>query len=304
MNIFGAAGLKQPMPFSVSSVTGSASWLLGALILVQGMPIAGIAPSAEASQVSQGMAQAPQTELEKPIAPSTLAPSTISQVTITEKTDRLTWGDPTRSEPGYREAKLRIPLISGIADRTLLKQIQNAVSLKTLFGKSLEEMRADYADEHWLTRLDYRVNYNANSLLHLTYFGEGLGAYPSQFERHIAVNLNTGRVLRSHDLFKTQSLGILARQVDEKMQLAIREKMAKLAEDMQDIGDQRYKEHRFRVRHLDNFIVTPEGVTFSYDYDFPHVIRAAEPEGKFSFTYAELQPFIKPKGAIAALISQ
>ncbi|MEB3292302.1 MAG: hypothetical protein VKJ24_04010 [Synechococcales bacterium] len=226
----------------------------------------------------------------------------IAQVIVTEKRDRFTLGDPTRSEPGYREANLRIPVISGISDPTLLNKVQQAISLKSVFGQSLEEMRAEFPEYHWLTRLDYQVNYNANSILDLTYFVEGLGAYPSGFERHIAVDLKTGKVLRPHDLFKTQALGSLARRVEQKMQQAIQTKRAQLAQDNQDVGEELFQNHRFRIRNLENFSITPEGVTFHYDYGFPHVVLAAEPEGKFSFTYAELQPFIKPNGAIATLV--
>ena len=42
-------------------------------------------------------------------------------------------------------------------------------------------------------------------------------------------------------------------------------------------------------------------MTFKYDYGFPHVIQALQPEGKFFFTWEQLRPFLVPGGLLAKL---
>lgn len=56
------------------------------------------------------------------------------------------------------------------------------------------------------------------------------------------------------------------------------------------------------VNELNEFSVDDNGVTFIYDYNFPHVIRALQPDGKFHFTWAELSKFINPNGPFAKFI--
>ena len=51
-----------------------------------------------------------------------------------------------------------------------------------------------------------------------------------------------------------------------------------------------------------NFPISDEGVTFYYDYGFPHVIQALAPDGQYFFKWAELKPFIKPDGLLARFV--
>jgi hypothetical protein len=55
----------------------------------------------------------------------------------------------------------------------------------------------------------------------------------------------------------------------------------------------------FTVANLDRFSVSDKGITFWYDYGFPHIIQALQPEGRFFFSWTELKAFIKPDGLLA-----
>jgi hypothetical protein len=52
---------------------------------------------------------------------------------------------------------------------------------------------------------------------------------------------------------------------------------------------------------VEKFSVSNRGVTFLYDYGFPHVSLALQPEGRYFFSWAELKPFLAPYGKIADL---
>ncbi|MEP6847432.1 MAG: hypothetical protein ABI999_01160 [Acidobacteriota bacterium] len=40
------------------------------------------------------------------------------------------------------------------------------------------------------------------------------------------------------------------------------------------------------------------GITILYDYQFPHVALAVQPDGRYFFTWQQLKPFIKQGGLL------
>ena len=228
----------------------------------------------------------------------------LEQATLTAKTATFTWGKPGGDRSEYREAKLSYPVIINVPELELQDKIQDSISLKSAFGRSLTEMEAEFKEMHWLTSLDYTVNYNDNALLSLTYTSTGVAAYPSTFVRYRSVNLTTGSILRAQDLFTTEGLGAIALQVDKQLQDAIKVKTSKLGTpNTEDIDPSIYKSHRFRIKHLNDFTITPNGIVFHYEFGFPHVLIAAEPKGDFLMTYAQLKSYAKPSGPLLRLLS-
>jgi hypothetical protein len=185
-----------------------------------------------------------------------------------------------------------------------LVQSLGTLSLKQILGKSAAELQAEAQDYSWMTRISYRVNYNRHFLLDLTVTEEGMGAYPDAFERHRVVDLRSGRALRAADVFDRDQMTALVALVNQAMEA---EKQAKIAEvTSADKGEneaagivQQLQEHRFRLKHLNDFMVDDRGVTFRYEYGFPHVIKAAQPDGRYFFSYADLRPFMRSDGALA-----
>ena len=244
------------------------------------------------------MAQKP----DRPTPVPALLPSALSdRVLITPQTVRLMRGKSGDAYPGDKLATVHYPKIGGIKNSGVLAKVQAAVSLKTVIGRSLEELRADLQEDYWLTEIGYVVNYNQNFLLDLTYTIAGVGAYPSQYENHVTVDLKTGKTLRSHDLFKREFLGVIAVKVDQMMQADITRAIAAMDKDGGDIRSY-LSQARFRIKQVDAFTLSDTGVTFRYDFDFPHVIKAAEPQGRYFFTYAQLKPYIRPDGPLALLV--
>jgi hypothetical protein len=206
-------------------------------------------------------------------------------------------------------ATVAYPLVQSLGNRRIssdagLQTLQNTLSLKQILGKSAAELQAEAQDYSWMTRISYRVNYNRHFLLDLTVTEEGMGAYPDAFERHRVVDLRSGRALRAADVFDRDQMTALVALVNQAMEA---EKQAKIAEvTSADKGEneaagivQQLQEHRFRLKHLNDFMVDDRGVTFRYEYGFPHVIKAAQPDGRYFFSYADLRPFMRPDGALA-----
>jgi Deacetylase PdaC len=224
---------------------------------------------------------------------------------IVPKTVKFTWGKPGGDRSEYREAKVTYPTITGLEDKKLQDKIQDSISLSSAFGRSLSDMEADFKESRWLTDLEYSVNYNDHNLLSLTYSGMGVGAYPSRFVRYRSVNLTTGSILRPHHLFKTEALGAIALQVDQQLQAAIKTKVAELDKpDNKDIDPKIFSAHRFRIKHLNDFTLTPKGIIFHYEFGFPHAILALEPTNDFLMTYDQLKPYLKPGSLLEPVVMQ
>ena len=51
-----------------------------------------------------------------------------------------------------------------------------------------------------------------------------------------------------------------------------------------------------------DFQVGEKGITFLYDAGLPHVIEAFEPEGRYFFTYSELQRYINRGGPLGQFV--
>lgn len=253
-------------------------------------------PSAIASPIASPIA-------EKSTSPLNII--TLNNVTLIPKTATFTWRRPdsdpkSTSRADRREANLRYPIVTGVENPEMQSKIQTSIDLKSVFGKSLEEMEAEYQENHWMENLDYKVNFNDRGLLSLTYIGYGVGAYPSEFVRSRSVNLRTGAILRPHDLFKTESLGAIALMVDRQLQQAIQTKVAELDKDenAKDIDRAIFRAHRFRIKNLNDFTLTPKGIIFHYRFGFPHVILAAEPQSDYLIPYAQLKSQFKPNSPL------
>ena len=152
---------------------------------------------------------------------------------------------------------------------------------------------------------DYDVGYNKNSVLSIKLFMEVSGAYPSTMVKNLVVDLKTGKRVALADVFT--SIGQLIVKIDKAKKdneaKAIAEVKKDNAEDARTLQNM-LKSKGYQVSKLDEFSVSDDGVTFHYDYGFPHVIRALEPDSDYFFTWAELKPFIKPDGLLKTIYSQ
>jgi len=223
------------------------------------------------------------------------------EVVIEQKTIVLRQGEKGRD---YREAIIKIPNVTGVSDPDVLRKIRSNLDLKNVFGDSLEEIGSEFKESSWLTGITYKVNYNANFILDITFFQSGVGAYPDTLIEHRTVNLRTGDLLKAADVFKSSSLDALVKLVVSAMRTELREGIKKYGRDefaAERLGDE-LRETKFGLDNLDNFSVNNTGVTFLYDFGFPHAIKALEPSGRYFFGYERLKAHIKPDGLLGVFV--
>jgi hypothetical protein len=229
------------------------------------------------------------------IATTTTSQSSTS-VTIESKTVRWHSGKKSEGFPTYRETIVRYPIVISLQDPTVLKKVETALSLKSILGQSLAELRQDKSP--WLTDLAYTINYNQNSILDVTYTISGMGAYPSTSEKRVSIDLITGNVLQAKNLFKTDGNVALAQSIDKMMQQKIQAKIVEVRKDIPDLEVAMFSKHHFKPKDLNDFTIGKKGVTFHYNFDFIHAIKAAEPSGAYFISYEKLSRYIRPDGAI------
>jgi hypothetical protein len=238
----------------------------------------------------------------QPLKAATLSPGD-SVVIAKKRTVIVRSGKLVRDFPTRRRAVINYPLItSGAGSPAALRKVRALLQLKNIFGTSLAEYKADT----WLDEFDYKVNYNKNSILDITFTQSGMGAYPDDHSKHFAINLKTGDVIKARDAFKPSAIKTLAAMADRKLREELEENLKAVAqdkdstpEDKQSLREQ-FDGLKFQVDNLDEFSINGKGITFLYDAGFPHVIQAYEPVGQYFFSYAELRSFIKPDGPLGS----
>ena len=191
------------------------------------------------------------------------------------------------------------PKISGLS-AALNKKIENAISYERVFDFTVEE---EINEIFWLYEATYKVNYNKNGILSVALTIDGSGAYPSQSTKNIVVNLKTGNPVKAADAFIIPLE--LARFADKSLQKRIKQAIIEMRKDSVEDAEtmkEMLAGKKFGAEDLEFFSVNDKGVTFYYDYGFPHVAQALEPGNQFFFTYKELKPFIKPNGLLAAFV--
>lgn len=220
----------------------------------------------------------------------------IQSVKITPK--NVTYNRKGEDVPDFKKTfEVNYPEISGVKNPAVLKTLKNTISYWKVFETTLEENTGDY---HWLSSMDYKVNFNNEGFLAIDLIMEGVGAYPDQSVESLVINLNTGRRIAIKDGFTNLPKLVLmldkVQKAEEKRAIANLQK-----ESPEDVSSLReaLAEYKNPISTLDNFTIGNDGVTFIYDYGFPHVIEALEPEGRYKFSWQQIKPYIKPGGALA-----
>ncbi|MCA1624643.1 MAG: hypothetical protein LC768_03395 [Acidobacteria bacterium] len=190
------------------------------------------------------------------------------------------------------------PIIKGL-NSDMNKKVEVAISYQKIFDFNLKE---ETNEIQWLEEASFKVNYNKNGILGISLSMSGSGAYPSIYEKAVVVNLKTGDRIEPPDAFV--KLGELAALCKKAQQAEIKKSLVEIKKENPDEENPQslFENSDFTVKNLDEFSVSDKGVTFLYDYSFPHVILALQPEGKYFFSWVRLKPFVKRDGVFAKFI--
>ncbi len=186
------------------------------------------------------------------------------------------------------------------ATPALSQKIEKTISFEKVSNLNIEEEKTEI---QWLEEADYEVGYNKNGILSITLSVNGVAAYPSGYENTVVVDLKTGNRIMPQDVF-TNLKGLAAKaKAAQKAEVEKSIKEIKSDPANKDYESFDYFENtNFTVENLVEFAVDDKGVTFIYDYGFPHVILALQPEGRYFFPWNELKPFIRRGSLLAKFV--
>lgn len=186
------------------------------------------------------------------------------------------------------------------ATPALSKTIEKAINPLAVLRVNIKEETTEY---QWLERAGYDLGYIKNGILSVKLFMFGTAAYPDSSSKTVVIELKAGRRVRPAHSFKDiERLAALVKTMHAKEVEEAKLEIRKNPEMAESDLNQLFQETNFTVGNLSDFSISDEGVTFEFDYGFPHAIQALEPEGAFLVKWAELRPFIKPPGLLARFV--
>ncbi len=228
----------------------------------------------------------------------TLITSTISAQTITVTPVEKTYKRPKPESEWKKEFTVTRPRVKGTTP-ALAKKIEAAISYETNLNFKLQEEIKEY---QWLQGATYELDYNKRGVLGVTLSMEGNGAYPSTSTTPVIVNIKTGTKVTPKEVF-TNIAGLVTK-LKAKLKAEIKQAIVDIKKDFPEEEDPAslFENSNFTAKNLKEFTVSDKGVTFWYDYGFPHVILARQPEGRYFMTWAQLKPHIKPGSLFAQFV--
>ena len=204
-----------------------------------------------------------------------------------------------RPKPQYDFKKtftVRRP-VAKAATPVLSRKITAAISPEKVLELNVREEMGEY---QWLEEADYKVLFNQDGVLAIELWMMGTAAYPDSVTKRVVINVSTGNKVLPRDVF--QNLPSLAKLV-RKVQAA---EVATATKEMKSDPDARpedlFSETNFTEADFDQFSVNAKGVTFYYDYGFPHVLEALQPAGEYHFSWAQMKPFVRGDGLLARFV--
>ncbi len=195
-----------------------------------------------------------------------------------------------------------------LSDKSILQRLKRSLSPKMTLGQSITSMAADLNNHNaWLNQVDYQVHYNKNHLVNIEMIESGCGAYPSGFSKYALISTKDGNVLSPKDLFLASSLQILKAKIHKTLEENSKKQIKDLAGDGEPDDKNAIEENvdrgfQYTPVDLSQFKVSDKGITFTYDWGFPHAILALQPSGDCFFSFAELKPHIRKDGPLAQFL--
>jgi hypothetical protein len=192
----------------------------------------------------------------------------------------------------YPKIKAASPAVS--------RKIEDVLSYEKAFAINLRE---EMTDSQWLEEADHKILYNKNGLLCAELWIEGTAAYPDGSIKYIVVDTRTGkRVLPGEVFIYINGLVDMVRKVQKK-EIADAIVEIKSNKDWEEPEPERlFETSDFTMDNLKGFSIAEPGVTFHYDYGFPHVIQAMEPPGEYTFTWVQMKPYIRTNSVLGRLV--
>ncbi len=185
-----------------------------------------------------------------------------------------------------KTVEVSYPKFAGVENPEVLKRLERTFDVWSIYQTTLEE-ELDY---QWLESINFKVNYNKHGILELEFMRYGSGAYPSEYKTTVVAEISSGSRLEMTEVFKNRIQ--LLTEIDKLQQAEIARAKEQNREYSETDGSE-FNDVSKASDQVKDFSVGDLGVTFLFDYGFPHVIKALQPEGKYFFSWSQLKPYLR-----------
>jgi hypothetical protein len=223
----------------------------------------------------------------------------VNAQTVVITPQKVVYRRPKPTESFKRTFTVRRP-IAKAPTSVLSKKITAAISPESVLDLNIKDEMREY---QWLEQADYKVIYNQNGILTINLWMEGTAAYPDSVSKYVVVDTAAGRKLLPQDIFT--NINGLASTVKKIQATEVKRSIAEMKKDPENKDvepEQLFSDTNFTTDDLKTFSVDVRGVTFHYNYGFPHVIQALQPDGEYFLSWAQLKPYIRRDGLLARFI--
>lgn len=167
----------------------------------------------------------------------------------------------------------------------------------------IEQEQTGNLPKHGLVTFDLDTVYNQHCVLSISCYSEGIGAYLSTWREYLNYDLKKEKVFLVRDFIRNDKMKELIEAANKKLN----DEVVKHFDDIPEGEDGRgwameiveNSTPQFSEENIDHFFVTENGVTYIYDFDFPHAVQALAPDGGIAFSISEIRPFLKEEGPLS-----
>ena len=184
---------------------------------------------------------------------------------------------PQETLLGEGSASIIWPVVEG--EFPGVARINEILDYRNVTGETIEETGENYSlYGAGIVGSSFLVQWMDTEYLDLTITVETVGAYPSSMVFHYLFDLDSGEEVVPEDIFLQERIPDLVKLCDRELQSRI------------DNGTE--EEYIFTEGDLKQIGIRRGGIVFHYDFHFPHVIAASEPDGELFFYWDEMNEFL------------
>ena len=217
---------------------------------------------------------------------------------ITLTAIKVTYTRKKPFSPYKKKFVIAYPTVKGTTP-ALAKKIESALSYEKAFDLKIAD---EMGEIQWLDNATYDAVFNSGKVLSVNLNIEGSSAYPDGSTKTVVVDTSTGTKQTAAMVFT--NLGGIVEMADRDLQRDNKQAIIELRKDpeMKDPDPATlFEGKKFEESDLEGFSVDGKGVTFHFDFGFPHVIKAAEPSGYYFYRWDQIKKFLKPGGLLTPL---
>jgi hypothetical protein len=195
-----------------------------------------------------------------------------------------------------KDSNLTIPVVS-LANKNISDVMNAELDIEKISGYSLQELEEQKKEQEdgipgGLVSVSYEVEKNHDYVLSLRCYMEACGAYCSNWNIEKCFDLKTGKLIKIDDIIQPSSMNALIKICNQKLNAQVDAAKEEHKKDMSRDDMEIYEGIAFVKENLANFVINDEGITFQYNFDFPHVMAFAEPNRYITVTKDELKDML------------